>query len=552
MSATFPLADLIVKIVGDMSQFSRDMVRTETLLRKKAAAFTDLESRGKSAMNAIAHTATVMGRAVGTAFIIGLGAVAALTGALSAFSVWALKVGTSANELRNRFKITFGDQAERSERTINKFADAVGRSRLEIMDMAATLQNVFTAMGFGRDEAADLSVTIAKLGTDIASFHDIADSDAVDRLSSALVGNHEALRSLGIVVTETAVKQELLKMGFKGGVDSATDQQKMLARLNIILRATNLMHNDAANTAGSMANQFKGLWGVVKDLADSWGQALIPAMQVFVGWLKELLLTLRGNIGSFQDLGATMAAWAKSVVGWFDELMFVIGNYDLAWAVLMTHITQFIAPITDVISQFATSTFYVFEWLVTNIGQMWENLTTGMAASFLAMANDVTTNIKGVWDYIASGGKNFSFSNMGMGAFLKDLTNGTTAFEMPKVESKDWDAEWKRIEEEFNARRDKMADRATNPEDMPKFAPPDLQSMFARLQNNKGKIEVDLVGAADAFKNNLKDAFKDSNIEKQTQLQGNIVDNQKKAMDADKENIRQQTEALKNLGGGFF
>jgi hypothetical protein len=114
--------------------------------------------------------------------------------------------------------------------------------------MAATLQNVFTAMGFSIQQAAGLSVTIAKLGTDIASFHDIADSDAVDRLSSALVGNHEALRSLGIVVTETAVKQELLAMGFRGGFDSANDQQKMLARLNIILRSTNLMHNDAIRT----------------------------------------------------------------------------------------------------------------------------------------------------------------------------------------------------------------------------------------------------------------------------------------------------------------
>jgi hypothetical protein len=114
MSASFPLADLIVRIVTDMSQFSREMVRAESLLKKKASAFSALEKQGNAVFTSIARAVGGFGAAITTAMTAALGTVAALIGGLTALSVWSVKVATGADELRNRFAITFGREAKRA------------------------------------------------------------------------------------------------------------------------------------------------------------------------------------------------------------------------------------------------------------------------------------------------------------------------------------------------------------------------------------------------------------------------------------------------------
>jgi hypothetical protein len=550
MSASFPLADLIVRIVTDMSQFSREMVRAESLLKKKASAFSALEKQGNAVFTSIARAVGGFGAAITTAMTAALGTVAALIGGLTALSVWSVKVATGADELRNRFAITFGREAKRARAEIDQFADAAGRSRLELTDMAATLQNVFTAMGFSIQQAAGLSVTIAKLGTDIASFHDIADSDAVDRLSSALVGNHEALRSLGIVVTETAVKQELLAMGFRGGFDSANDQQKMLARLNIILRSTNLMHNDAIRTSGSAANQFKGLWGAIKDLADIWGQALLPAVKVVLGAMRDAALAARDNATSFTALSTMLAGWATNVVTIFQELMFVIGNYDLSWKALVMTIQQAIEPIQTTISSFAVAAFAALEWLGTNWQTVWKNTLESMGNLLHGFVSDVTYNLKGLWDFIATKGQTFSFKNTGI-ADAVDLTKGTTDFTVPEIDKTDWDSKWKELEDDFNRRREGLTKGKAI--DIKEFVPPDLQGLFDTLAHNpKAEIKVSMTDSLSAFRENLLDAFNNTEAKKQTQLQQDLVNNQRKQIDAEAQQHSETLRALGHVGGGFF
>lgn len=551
MSATFPLADLVVRLVADMSQFSREMVRAETLLKKKASAFTQLERQGAATFNVIAKSVSGFGNVLATAMTAGLGATAALIGGLAAFSVWASKVATGADELRNRFKITFGTEAPRARAELNAFADNVGRSRLELMDMAATLQNVFTAMGFSIDQAASMSITIARLGTDIASFHDIADQDAVDRLSSALVGNHEALRSLGIVVTETAVKQKLLEMGFKGGFDAATDQQKMLARLAIIVHHTSLMHDDAAETAGSMANQYKGLWGVIKDLADEWGQALIPAMKIIVSALREMLLGVRNNITGFEGLSTMLAGWATNFVGIMQEVIFAIANYDLSWEALVLTVQHATSGITTTVTKWLAFMFAGFTWLSQNVPIVWNNIWGNALKNFQLFAADFAINFKGLVDFIRTGGEQFAISTKNWSQLGKNVTKDMKPFIAPEIDDTDWQKKFGDLEDKMNKRREDLKKGVSVP--IAPFAAPDLQGLFDQISGNmKAEIKVNLADTADAWRENLLDAFKDSDSKMQTQLQKQIEANQQKQMVADKQNNDELKKALTYTGGGFY
>ena len=105
-------------------------------------------------------------------------------------------------------------------------AEAVGRSSLDIEGYLATLQDTFVPLGFAREEAFGLSSALAQLGVDLASFKNAAEPETIDLLTSAIVGNHEAVRRFGIVITESTLKQELMNAGIEGGVQAATNSRR--------------------------------------------------------------------------------------------------------------------------------------------------------------------------------------------------------------------------------------------------------------------------------------------------------------------------------------
>ena len=79
--------------------------------------------------------------------------------------------------------------------------------------MLSALQDTFVPLGFARDASAKLAKALSQLSLDVASFNNRADDEVMRAFQSAIVGNHEAVRSFGIVLTEASVKEEALRTG---------------------------------------------------------------------------------------------------------------------------------------------------------------------------------------------------------------------------------------------------------------------------------------------------------------------------------------------------
>ena len=196
----------------------------------------------------------------------------------------------SASELEetmSKFETVFKDQADAAREWLAVTAKAVNRAEVEIAGFLATLQDTFVPFGFARDKARELSQQVTALGIDLASFNNSADDEAIQLLTSALVGNHEAVRRFGILITESTLKAKLLEQGIKGGTQAATEQEKVMARLAIIFGATKDAQGDAERTSGSFANQLKGLQAEVISLAAAFGNILLPAATALVSALRE-------------------------------------------------------------------------------------------------------------------------------------------------------------------------------------------------------------------------------------------------------------------------
>lgn len=213
------------------------------------------------------------------------------------------RAASDAQETMSMFDVVFRDNAAFAAKWGDAFAESVGRSRIEVKKWMAGLQDTFVPLGFARDRAMELSQSLVTLAVDVGSFKNaMSDTEVIDSITSALVGNHEAVRKYGVIITEAALKQEALITGIKKNFNNLTNLEKVQLRYNLIMKGTVDAQGDAIRTASGYANQVKRLEGNVADLKVVLGKQLLPVMTAVVTKVNEFAATK----GSLERVGRVL------------------------------------------------------------------------------------------------------------------------------------------------------------------------------------------------------------------------------------------------------
>lgn len=287
---------LLVRIESDLSDLRRDLNQFDKRVKDSA-------NRSQSNFNKIANVAKVA-----------LGAVVVHQAARAGLAL--VNFVSHVDEMQAKSSVVFGEFAGSVREQLAAFGAEVGRSQFALEEMAASVQDTFVPMGFARGEAAQLSVQLAKLATDVASFNNASDAETMAAFQSAIVGNHETVRRFGIVITEATLNQELLRMGINKTSQNASNAEKVQARLNLILAGTTDAQGDAARTADSYANQTKALQAALELLAV---EAVGPLMEDFAGFVGVLTDATNGFRDFLKIVGITPASF-KDAAGVTDAL----------------------------------------------------------------------------------------------------------------------------------------------------------------------------------------------------------------------------------------
>jgi len=250
---------------------------------------------------------------------------------LVGLGVASVKAASDAEEMESKFNAVFKHLADDTKQWAVDFGESINRSEFDIMKWMATLQDTFVPLGFAREEGAKFSKTLVTLTTDMASFNNVAESDVLRDLQSALVGNHETVRKYGVIISQATLDQELLNMGIEGGVRAATEQQKVLARMNIILASTTDAQGDAARTADSFANKLRGLKAQFQKAAVAIGEQLIPV----VSRLMEKVMGLLNWFNSLDDRQRKIIITIAAVVAAVGPMVLIAGQLSTALSALI-------------------------------------------------------------------------------------------------------------------------------------------------------------------------------------------------------------------------
>ncbi|EGO8374154.1 peptidase M23 [Enterococcus faecalis] len=143
----------------------------------------------------------------------------------------AFDYASDTNEALNKVEVAFGDNNKVVEDWSKSTLTNIGLAQGTALDLAATYGDMSTSMGIGTEEAAKMSTSLVDLAGDLASFKNIG----IDRVNTALngvfTGETEALKGLGIVMTQTNLEQFAMASGaLQSSVDNSKAAKNAMAR----------------------------------------------------------------------------------------------------------------------------------------------------------------------------------------------------------------------------------------------------------------------------------------------------------------------------------
>jgi hypothetical protein len=307
---------------------------------------------------------------MGLAFVK-LGAVV-LAAATGGFAVLVSKA-SDMQEAMGKFAVVFGDAAGEVEASAKSMAAELGVSRMEIIQMLGNMQDLLVPMGVATEQATGMSQQMARLAVDLGSFNNMASEQVFGDLQAAITGSGEVMKKYGVVLNETAVKQELLNMGMDPA--NADDAAKAQARLNIIMAGTTAAQGDAVRTAGSFANQIKQLKANFLDIAVTIGgpflQGLADAASVINNRLGGAFSLVESQASNLRAIGNSVG---NSLSGIFNV---VADGISIAAGLIVEHMDTIVG------------TFRVVETVLSNLPVVWELASTKMSFHALQFANDL-------------------------------------------------------------------------------------------------------------------------------------------------------------------
>lgn len=211
-----------------------------------------------------------------------------LTAPLVAFGYKATQAAIDAEEMESAFDVVFGNMSKGVRKWAEETGNAMGRSTQEIQRGALAFQELF-GKALAPEKAAEMSKQFAVLTQDLASFKNLSNEVAQQKLFSGLTGEAEPLRAVGVFINAAAVEAKALELGLEKINGKYTDQQKIVARAAIIQEQLSNAQGDVLRTSESAANKLKTAKAAFEELSIAVGTKLVPALVPLIDKLAAAL-----------------------------------------------------------------------------------------------------------------------------------------------------------------------------------------------------------------------------------------------------------------------
>lgn len=234
-----------------------------------------------------------------------------------------------AAESENLFVVSLGNHVKAARQWSEELSKTLGLNAYEVRKNLGIYTVMLNSMGLAEDQAYDMGKALTKLSYDLASFYNLSNEEAFNKIKSGITGEAEPLKALGIILNETTVKQAAYTHGIAKQGKELTEIQKIQARYIALMEQTSKAQGDLKRTSDSASNQMKRMESTVKDLYITTGNLLIPTIQDLIKTFLEFVSALKEFVEKHGvQIQTTFEAIAQTIKNTIDTIFSAVNSLN--------------------------------------------------------------------------------------------------------------------------------------------------------------------------------------------------------------------------------
>ena len=353
------------------------------------------------------------------------GAVRILERAASAMKDYALtgiQLASDLVEKQNVVDVTFGNSANKVYEFADAAAEKFGITRIAAVQYAGTMGALFKSSGIteGIDE---MSISMAGLAADMASFYNISADDAFNKLKSGISGESEPLKALGINMNVANLEAYALSQGIDKAWKSMSQAEQTTLRYQYILSQTADAQGDFSHTSDSVANQQKIMQMNLQSVQAEIGEKLLPVTQEVLGMVNDHMPEINEAanylademVPVIEDIADSVRDFIESggLEKGVDAIKWVVDNGDKLIAILGA--LWGTEKITEFIDKFGGVTT-ILTGSIDGFGKLADTMTGPVSGAFKTFSTNATTALTPVGESITGLGSTSALAFAGISA----------------------------------------------------------------------------------------------------------------------------------------
>jgi len=238
----------------------------------------------------------------------------------------SIKLASDLNEVQNVVDTTFGSSANTINDWSKQALKAYGLSELQAKQFSGTMGAMLKSSGVAGEGMIKMSENLAALSGDFASFYNLKQEEAFEKIRSGISGETEPLKQLGINMSVANLEAFALSKGITTSYEKMDQASQTILRYNYLMSVSKDAQGDFAKTQGQYANQQRLFDTNLKQASATIAAKALP-------YLTQLLQKGNNFINNFDIAGAAEKAghWF-SIMG--DSIKWVYDHSNILIPVL--------------------------------------------------------------------------------------------------------------------------------------------------------------------------------------------------------------------------
>lgn len=200
-----------------------------------------------------------------------------------------LKLASDLSEVQNVVDTTFGASSNSINEWSQKSKKSYGLSELQAKQYNSTLGAMMKSSGVTGDSLVKMSEKLTGLAGDLASFRNLSQDEAFEKIRSGISGETEPLKQLGINMSVANLEAYALSKGIQTSYQKMNQASQTALRYSYLMSVTKDAQGDFAKTQQGFANQARMMQVNLGDLSQKIMNKYLPALTDIINFGNDFI-----------------------------------------------------------------------------------------------------------------------------------------------------------------------------------------------------------------------------------------------------------------------